>query len=96
MENGEFEVLLEVGQSYLLNKEYENAISKFSEALKINPHEPEAYYYLGLAFEGHGKMKEALEMYEKTIILDRSYANAEIRINAVRGKLEGNLTIDKQ
>lgn len=88
MENGEFEVLLEVGQTYLLNREYEKAIIKFSEAIKMNPHEPESYYYLGLAYEGHGKYREALDMYEKTIKLDQSYANAEIRINALRGKLE--------
>jgi tetratricopeptide (TPR) repeat protein len=87
MENGEFEVLLEVGQTYLLNKKYEEAISKFTEALKMNPHEPEAYYYLGLAYEGYGKLNEALEMYEKTIGLDCDYANAEIRINALRSKL---------
>jgi tetratricopeptide (TPR) repeat protein len=87
MENGEFEVLLEVGQNYLLNQEYEKAIVKFSEAIKMNPHEPEAYYYLGLAYEGNGKFKEALEMYQKTIRLDQGYANAEIRINALRSKL---------
>jgi len=90
MENGEFEVLLEVGQTYLLNREYENAIIKFSEAIKMNPHEPEAYYYLGLSYEGHGKYREALDMYEKTIKLDQSYANAEIRINALRSKLESS------
>ncbi len=86
MENGEFDVLIEVGQSYLLNRQYEQAIAKFSEALRLNPHEPDAYYYLGLAYEGFGKYAEAIANYKKTIELDGSYANAEIRINALADK----------
>ena len=55
MEQGEIEVLLEVGQTYLLNKEYELAIKKFSEALRINP---------GLS-DVHRNRKVALEQKEK-------------------------------
>lgn len=86
MEQGEIEVLLEVGQSYLLNKEYEKAIIKFSEALKINPHDPEIYYYLGLAYEGAGKLPEAIRMYQRTMDLDKSHSNAEIRIDELKKK----------
>lgn len=88
MEQGEIEVLLEVGQSYLLNKEYEKAIIKFTEALKINPHDPELYYYLGLAYEGAGKVREAIKMYEKTLCLDGSFNNAEIRLNELKNKVD--------
>lgn len=87
MEQGEIEVLLEVGQTYLLNKEYEKAAAKFSDALKINPHDPEIYYYLGLAHEGAGRHAEAIAMYEKTLALDRGFANAEIRLNGLQNKL---------
>ncbi len=86
MQSGEIEVLLEVGQSYLLNKEYEKAILKFSEALRINPHDPEIYYYLGLAYEGKGNFSEAEKMYEKTLCLDRNFSNAEIRLNEIKSK----------
>lgn len=86
MEQGEIEVLLELGQSYLLNKEYDNAIKKFSAALKINPHDPELYYYLGLALEGADKIEEAIEMYEKTLRLDKSFSNAEMRITEINEK----------
>ncbi len=88
MEQGEFEVLLEVGQTYLLNKDYERAISKFSEALKINPHDPEAYYYLGLAYEGAERYNEAAQTYEKALKIDRGHGNAEIRLNEVQKKME--------
>lgn len=88
MEQGEIEVLLEVGQSYLLNKEYEKAIIKFSEALKINPHDPEIYYYLGLAYEGAEKLLEAIKMYEKTLCLDKNFNNAEMRLSELKKKID--------
>lgn len=87
MQSGEIEVLLEIGQSYLLNKEYDKAIVKFSAALKINPHDPELYYYLGLAYEGAGRWEEAKNMYEKAVQLDQSFSNAEIRMNEVKNRL---------
>jgi len=88
MEQGEIEVLLEVGQSYLINKEYENAIKKFTEALRINPHDAELYYYLGLALEGAEKYSDAVDAYEKTLKLDKTFSNAEIRLSEVQKKLE--------
>ncbi|MGB3341911.1 MAG: tetratricopeptide repeat protein [bacterium] len=86
MEQGEIEVLLELGQSYLLNKEYDQAIKKFSEALKINPHDPELYYNLGLAYEGAKRPSDAVTMYEKTLQLDRTFSNAEIRLDKLNEK----------
>ncbi|MEO0185381.1 MAG: tetratricopeptide repeat protein [candidate division WOR-3 bacterium] len=96
MQSGETEVLLEIGQSYLLNKEYDKAIVKFSAALKINPHDPELYYYLGLAYEGGGRLKEALQMYEKAIALDHGFSNAEIRLSEIQNKLSQEKKPDKQ
>ena len=87
MEQGEFEVLLEVGQAYLLKKDYAKAITKFSEALRINPHDPETYYYLGLAYEGAERYSEAVQTYEKTLKLDRGHGNAEIRLNEINKKM---------
>lgn len=87
MEQGEIEVLLELGQSYLLNKEYENAIKKFSEALRINSHDPELYYNLGLAYEGADKLDDAVKMYEKTLNLDKNFINAEIQLNKLKNKM---------
>ena len=88
MEQEEIEVLLEVGQSYLLNKEYEQAIMKFSEAMKINPHDPEVYYYLGLAYEGAEKLSAAIKMYKKTLSLDKNFSNAEMRLGELNKKTE--------
>jgi tetratricopeptide (TPR) repeat protein len=84
MEQGEIEVLLELGQSYLLNREYDHAIKIFSEALQINPHDPELYYNLGLAYEGAERLADAIIMYEKTLQLDQTFSNAEIRLDKLR------------
>ncbi len=87
MQSGEIEVLMEIGQSYLMNKEYDKAIAKFSEALKINPHDPELYYYLGLAYEQSGRLEQAEQMYEKAVTINRGFSNAEIRLSEVRVKI---------
>ncbi len=87
MQSGEIEVLMEIGQSYLLNKEYDKAIAKFSEALKINSHDPELYYYLGLAYEQSGRLEQAKDMYLKALALDRGFCNAEIRLYEVNNKI---------
>lgn len=87
MQSGEIEVLMEIGQSYLLNKEYDKAIAKFTEALKINPHDPELYYYLGLAYEQSGRLEQAKTMYLRAVELNRGFSNAEIRLSEVNNKL---------
>ena len=71
----------------MLNKDYDKAITKFSEALRINPHDPEVYYYLGLAYEGAEKFPEAVKTYERTLSLDRHHSNAEIRLGEVTKKI---------
>jgi len=87
MQSGEIEVLMEIGQSYLLNKEYDKAIAKFTEALKINPHDPELYYYLGLAYEQSERLEQAKMMYLRALELDRGFSNAEIRLSEVNNKI---------
>ncbi len=86
MEHGEIDVLLELGQSYLLHREYDNAIKKFSEAIRINPHDPELYYHLGLAYEGANKIAEAISMYEKALRLDNSFNEAQTRLNEIQNR----------
>lgn len=86
MEQGEIDVLLELGQSYLLHKEYNNAIKKFGEAIRINPHDPDLYYHLGLAYEGASKLTEAINMYIKALRLDNGFKDAEIRLNEIQNK----------
>ena len=86
MEQGEIDVLLELGQSYLLHKEYDNAIKKFGEAIRINPHDPELYYHLGLAYEGANKIAQAVDVYKKALQLNSNFNEAQIRLNEIENK----------
>ncbi|HID31789.1 MAG TPA: tetratricopeptide repeat protein [bacterium (Candidatus Stahlbacteria)] len=83
MEDQEVDVLLELGQSYLLNRQYREAICKFKEALKINPRDPELYYHLGLAYEGAGDIEEAKKMYHSVLTLDKNNDAAERRLRQI-------------
>ncbi len=68
--------LFELGQFYLLNKKFSEAIKKFKDALKLKPDDPKIYFQLGLAYEGACLMNEAKEMYRKALELDSSFKEA--------------------
>ena len=61
---------LELGQKYLVELDYSNAVLEFTDAIKIDPKNPDAYIGLAEAYIGTGdteKAIEALEMgYEET------------------------------
>ena len=86
MEDRELDVLLELGQSYLLNRQYTDAISKFKEALMINPRDPELYYHLGLAYEGAGEIEEAKKMYQQVLDFDKNNDAAERRLKQITSR----------
>ena len=86
MNEGESEILLELGQSYLLNKKYKEAIIKFRQVLSINPQDPEIYYYLGMALEGDGQLEEAKKMYRKALERNPNFDEAKIGLARLEGK----------
>ena len=43
---------LELGQQYLLEQEYEQAVVAFQKAIELEPNTKEAYYGLGQSYEG--------------------------------------------
>ncbi len=86
MKEGEIEVLLELGQSYLLNKKYKEAIVKFKEVMNLNPHDPEIYYYLGMAYEGDNQTGEAIKMYRRALSLKPNFEEAKIGLNRLEEK----------
>ncbi len=90
MKEGEIEVLLELGQSYLLNKKYKEAISKFKVVMNLNPCDPEIYYYLGMAYEGDGQLDEAKKMYTKAIERNPNFNEAKTGLERLTEKSQGN------
>ena len=57
-------------------KQYDEAVSSFSRAIKINPNYPDAYNNMGIALKDQGKLDEAIKAYEKAITLKPDYAEA--------------------
>ncbi|MBY0113969.1 MAG: tetratricopeptide repeat protein [Phycisphaerales bacterium] len=64
----------------------EDGIASFQTAIKIDPANPESYYYLGMAQERLAKPDEALASYQQAATLDR--ANAQYPIAAAELLIE--------
>lgn len=53
------------GCALALSREYDEAQQYFSEAIRINPHSFDAYYYCGRACFACGKVERSAEMFQK-------------------------------
>lgn len=80
------EDLFELGEFYLLNSKFSEAIEKFKEALKLKPDDPKIYFELGLAYEGACLLSEAKEMFRKVLELDDSSKEAAEHLDRLTGK----------
>ncbi len=60
---------IELGNSYLILKDYKNAERHFGEAIKNFPENAEAYYKLALAYVNQNKKEEAIKALHKVIEL---------------------------
>ena len=80
------EDLFELGEFYLLNQKFSEAIKKFKEALKLKPDDPKIYFQLGLAYEGACFITEAKAMFRKVLELDNSAKEAAEHLDRLTGK----------
>lgn len=56
---------LELGQKYLVELDYSNAVLEFTDAIKIDPKNPDAYIGLAEAYIGTGDTEKAIEALER-------------------------------
>jgi len=56
---------VEVGDFYLRRGKYKAALSRFQEALAVDPHYAPAYRELGKVYEKMGEWKKSLNAYQK-------------------------------
>ncbi|MCU0481690.1 MAG: tetratricopeptide repeat protein [Anaerolineae bacterium] len=57
----------EKGNQYYSNGQYDEAIPEYTESLKLNPHNPTAYYRRGIAYEQTGQADLASADYDRAI-----------------------------
>jgi tetratricopeptide (TPR) repeat protein len=80
------EKLIELGKFYFLNEKYDEAISKFKEAVKIDENNAEIYYNLGIVYESKNLPEEASQMYTKALDLNPGHKLASKHLEKIVGK----------
>jgi tetratricopeptide (TPR) repeat protein len=56
--------LLDLGEKYLLEMDYEQAVVQFSKVIEIEPRNPDGYIGLAKAYAGLGKTEKAISVLE--------------------------------
>src|SRR5574341_692103 len=68
-------------------RDFKSAITKWTQAVAINPHDPDYYFNLGIAFFESKNYKEAVENLLKTISLCPIYHRAHLILGTVLLKI---------
>ena len=59
-----------IGMTYYYLHKYDNAIEYLNKSLELDDKLISTYFYLGLSYDGIGRMSRAKENYEKTITME--------------------------
>ncbi len=76
----------ELGKFYFLNRRYEEAISAFKEALKLDPADATVYYSLGVSYEGINAVDEARECFKRALEIDPNLESAQEHLDKLIGE----------
>ncbi len=71
------------GMDAIQAQDFALAKSILAEAQAADPKDPQASYYLGVAHEGLGELREAQQQYEKALELDPNLLEAAINLSGV-------------
>jgi tetratricopeptide (TPR) repeat protein len=84
---------VEVGDFYLKRKKYRAALSRYQEAVKVDPDYPQAYLGMGRLYDRLGLSQKALENYHKYLDLLPSSKQAEEarHVHEAIARLEGKV-----
>lgn len=69
---------LSLGQRYLLEQDYEQAVVAFNKVIKLDPHEIEAYEGLMDAYSASGNYADAVTTYEKGLAYAQEQDDADV------------------
>ena len=81
-------LLLEQGESLLQNEKFDDALTRFDEALAIEPRNSDALIKRGMALERLQRMDAALESYDRAIATNGSLTLAYLHKGAICNRLQ--------
>ncbi|WP_418790420.1 tetratricopeptide repeat protein [Phosphitispora sp. TUW77] len=75
--------LLYLGRDYLETEAYDLALTTLRKAVERDPANPVVWYYLGQAYENVNDRKNAISAYERALVLNKNYTEAEWALNSL-------------
>ena len=88
MRDKKVEELIEQGKFYFLNKQYDEALSEFQKALKLDPQDARILYNLGIIYESKEDIEIAKTLYLKALELDPKLEEAQKHLDKLVGTSE--------
>ncbi|KPJ50309.1 hypothetical protein AMJ40_03260 [candidate division TA06 bacterium DG_26] len=82
----EVEELVELAKFYFLNKNFEEAIKKYEEALKLSPKDGRIYYNLGIVYESMNIVDKAKQNFRLALELDDTLTGAQEHLDKLIGE----------
>jgi tetratricopeptide (TPR) repeat protein len=79
------EELIERGLAALDVAEFDDAIESFGDAAIVAPHNPHAWFYLGLCYMETREVELAIEALNRAIAVDSGYADAHYLLGTAAG-----------
>jgi tetratricopeptide (TPR) repeat protein len=81
---------LNLGYNLLQQGNIQEAITHYTEALRIDPRFAEAHYNMGVALAKQGKSQEAIAHYAEALKLNPNYADAHNNLGIILARQEKN------
>ncbi len=81
--------VFEQGVRYMESEDWEAAITKFNDTVKITPNHTQSYGNLGICYSSVGKIQQAIDAFDKAIELDPHYEPALVNRKIVESLEEG-------
>ena len=76
------------GKRYYEQKEFQQALSTYSQSIQLNPHRAETYYERGRAYYEIGNNPEALKDFDRALRINPDYGKAYLSRGLVRRRLK--------
>ena len=87
--------LYEEGRAAFEKGQFEEAIKKYEESIKLNPKDDDAYYGLGRAYAKAGQIGKAEEAFRKCLELNPQRADAKTALQKIRSAKESKRAAER-